>query len=209
MPYFAQIQNNEVLRVIVADDIAWCQSRLGGAWIETAHDSSIRKNYAGISYEYRADIDAFVPPQPAYNMQLDGETAQWTFPLGTDVIYVPIATEAAIPLSQALYFLVYPRKQGMYCGVVPHPTRPEVATLQLRTTDIIPIALGSNPSPLAAILKPFVDAGSLTQQELDGIVAGVQAMAGQSITVQQFIPASWQQWVMTHEQAIQLGWLND
>jgi len=33
--YFAQIEAGSVARVIVADSIEWCQSRLGGEWIET------------------------------------------------------------------------------------------------------------------------------------------------------------------------------
>ena len=33
--YFAQIENSQVTRVIVANNIEWCQSRLGGEWIET------------------------------------------------------------------------------------------------------------------------------------------------------------------------------
>ena len=33
--YFAQIVNNEVTRVIVANSKEWCESRLGGTWEET------------------------------------------------------------------------------------------------------------------------------------------------------------------------------
>lgn len=210
MSHFAEINdNNEVIRVIVADSLEWCQSRLSGRWIQTSYNATIRKNYAGIGYKFDAELDAFVPPQPTFNSSLDRSTARWEFPTGTDVIYVPIASKAAVPLSQALFSLIYPDEDGMYCGVIPHPERAEVATLQLRTTDIIPIALGSDPSPLGEILKPFVAAGSLTEEELKGIVFGVQAMAGQTITIKQFIPESWQPFVMDRAAAIELGWIEE
>ena len=40
-----------------------------------------RKNYAGIGYTYRADIDAFVPPQPFASWVLNESTAQWDAPV--------------------------------------------------------------------------------------------------------------------------------
>ena len=39
-----------------------------------------RKNYAGIGYTYRADIDAFVPPQPFPSWALDDD-ANWLPPV--------------------------------------------------------------------------------------------------------------------------------
>jgi hypothetical protein len=39
-----------------------------------------RKNYAGIGYTYRADIDAFVPPKPFASWTLNDDTAQWEAP---------------------------------------------------------------------------------------------------------------------------------
>ena len=39
-----------------------------------------RKNYAGIGYAYRADIDAFVPPQPFASWTLNVD-AQWEPPV--------------------------------------------------------------------------------------------------------------------------------
>jgi hypothetical protein len=45
------------------------QHRDGGA--------PFRLNYAGIGYEYREDIDAFVPPCPGEGWVLDEETGTW------------------------------------------------------------------------------------------------------------------------------------
>lgn len=40
-----------------------------------------RKNYAGIGYTYREDIDAFVPPKPFESWLLNEETALWKAPV--------------------------------------------------------------------------------------------------------------------------------
>jgi hypothetical protein len=39
-----------------------------------------RGNYAGIGYEYREDIDSFVPPCPGEGWTLDDGTATWIEP---------------------------------------------------------------------------------------------------------------------------------
>lgn len=207
MAYFAELVNSEVVRVIVADAVQWCQSRLGGTWKTTSYNATIRKNYAGIGYTYREDIDAFVPPQPAYNFDLNTQTARWEFPLDTSVIYMLVAAELAVPLSQQLFALINPGETGMYAGIVPHSTRIDVVFLQLRTDDVVPVALGADPAPLASMLAVYVQLGLLTQSELDGLVQGISASAGNVISVQDFIPASWQQYVLTRQQALDLGWL--
>lgn len=207
MSYLAELdQNNRVIRVIVAPSIQWCQSRLGGTWLTTSYNATVRKNYAGIGYKYRQDIDAFVPPQPVYNYQLN-DKARWEFAEDVDTRYVPIAKEAAYPLSKALYSLIDKDKEGMYCGIFPHPTRDDVVTLQLRTTDIVPIGLGADPKPLEAILKPFVALQMLTQEELDGIIKLIRDNAGKEVLTTSLIPDSWQQYVMTKPQAMAAGWL--
>lgn len=208
MPYFAELNgDNEVIRVIVADIIQWCQTRLGGRWLTTSYNATVRKNYAGIGYQYRQDIDAFVPPQPVYNFDLNTNTAKWEFSLDTSVIYMLVAADLAVPLSQQLFALINPGETGMYAGVVPHATRTDVVFLQLRTDDVVPVDLGANPAPLASMLAVYVQLGLLTQAELDGLVSGISAAAGTVISVQSFIPASWQQYVLTRQQALDLGWL--
>ena len=70
----------------------------------------------------------------------------------------------------------------------------------------IPIALGAEPKPLQDVLQITVDDGALTVEELNGIVAAVQAMAGKVVNLIDFIPQSWQPFVMTREQAEQAGY---
>jgi hypothetical protein len=96
MAHFAELdENNVVKRVIVVDNkdtsdangnevesigVAFCQKLLGGNWKQTSYNGNIRKNYAGIGYAYRADIDAFVAPQPYPSWTLDAN-AQWQAPV--------------------------------------------------------------------------------------------------------------------------------
>ena len=96
MAHFAELdENNVVKRVIVVDNkdtadangnevesigVAFCQKLLGGNWKQTSYNGKVRKNYAGIGYAYRADIDAFVAPQPFPSWALDAN-AQWQAPV--------------------------------------------------------------------------------------------------------------------------------
>ena len=46
---------------------------------QTSYNGNIRKNYAGIGFEYRSDLDAFIAPQPYPSWVLD-EDAKWQPP---------------------------------------------------------------------------------------------------------------------------------
>lgn len=97
MAHFAEIDSNDVvLRVIVVSNkdtsdangvqkehigAAFCERLFGGNWVQTSYNGTFRKNYAGIGYTYRADIDAFVPPQPYPSWTLNEGTAQWEAPV--------------------------------------------------------------------------------------------------------------------------------
>lgn len=73
MAHFAQIDNNsKVIQVVVTDNndpngdegYQWLIDNLGGTWIKTSYNGSIRYNYAGIGYTYDPIDDAFIPPMP-------------------------------------------------------------------------------------------------------------------------------------------------
>lgn len=99
MAHFAKLdENNIVIEVNVVNNnelldengqeseqkgIEFLVSWSGGYtnWKQTSYNGSIRKNYAGIGYEYRADIDAFVAPPPFASWVLDINTAQWQAPI--------------------------------------------------------------------------------------------------------------------------------
>jgi hypothetical protein len=50
-------------------------------WKQTSYNANFRKNYAGIGYVYRSDIDAFVGPQPYPSWHLNEQTAKWEAPV--------------------------------------------------------------------------------------------------------------------------------
>lgn len=88
--HFCEIDNdNKVVRVLVvpdeqehrgqdflADDLG-----LGGTWIQTSYNARIRKNYAGIGFDYDQSRDAFIAPKPFDSWLLDEETCQWKAPI--------------------------------------------------------------------------------------------------------------------------------
>ncbi len=97
MAHFAQIDgNNIVTQVIVVSNnelldengveqeskgIAFCVNLLGGNWLQTSYNGNIRKNYAGIGYQYDSVRDAFIPPKPFNSWLLNEETCLWEAPV--------------------------------------------------------------------------------------------------------------------------------
>lgn len=97
MAHFAQLDtNNVVTQVIVVSNadtstaqgeekesigIAFCERLLGGTWVKTSYNATIRKNYAGIGYTYDKDRDAFIPPKPYASWVLDETTCRWNAPV--------------------------------------------------------------------------------------------------------------------------------
>ena len=86
MSHWAEIdENNIVIRVLVGDNNepdegeAFMNS-LGGTWVKTSYNSTIRKNFAGIGFAYDAIRDAFIAPEPEGNIGFDEETCQWIMP---------------------------------------------------------------------------------------------------------------------------------
>lgn len=89
MSHWAEIdENNIVLRVTVGDNndpngdegYQWLIDNLGGTWVKTSYNASIRKNFAGIGFTYDADRDAFIPPKPYASWVLDEDTCRWDAP---------------------------------------------------------------------------------------------------------------------------------
>jgi hypothetical protein len=83
MSSWAEIDdNNSVIRVLVGDNNepdegqAFMES-LGGTWVKTSYNGNIRKNFAGIGFNYDADRDAFIPPKCHAIAQLDETTCRW------------------------------------------------------------------------------------------------------------------------------------
>jgi hypothetical protein len=84
MSHWAELDDkNKVIRVLVGDNTepdegeAFMNS-LGGVWVKTSYNSTIRKNYAGIGFTYDETLDAFVAPKCHDEAILNETTAQWT-----------------------------------------------------------------------------------------------------------------------------------
>jgi hypothetical protein len=86
MAYFAKIEDGVVTNVVRIEDeheengSEYLSDLLGGTWLQTSYNNNIRKNYAGIGYTYREDLDAFIAPKTFENWVLDEETGQWVPP---------------------------------------------------------------------------------------------------------------------------------
>ena len=103
MAHFAELDSNNVVKQVIvvsnADTstaqgdekesigIAFCERLLGGTWVKTSYNATIRKNYAGIGYTYDKDRDAFIPPKPFNSWVLNETTCRWNAPVAipTDI----------------------------------------------------------------------------------------------------------------------------
>ena len=88
MAHFAELdENNIVTRVLVTNNAFpnegydWLVDNLGGTWIQTSYNATIRFNYAGVGFSYDSELDAFIAPQPYPSWLLVEETAQWEAPV--------------------------------------------------------------------------------------------------------------------------------
>ena len=76
------VHNNELLEEDGTENplkgARFCQSLLGGNWIQTSYNGNIRKNFAGIGYTYDSVRDAFIPPKPEVGEWiLNEDTCMW------------------------------------------------------------------------------------------------------------------------------------
>lgn len=126
------------------------------------------------------------------------------------MIYVQCATPLALPLSAALFQLMRPphlrdERDGSlyYCEVIDHPSNNGWSILALPENEFVPIHVEADATYLSEILSQFVLGGGLTQEESDGIVAGVTAAAGTQVRVADFIPPSWGPYTYATREAAQ------
>ena len=79
MSHWAELdENNKVIRVTVGDNndpagdegYQWLIDNLGGTWVKTSYNGTIRYNYAGVGYTYDPIDDAFIAPIPCDHDEL-------------------------------------------------------------------------------------------------------------------------------------------
>jgi hypothetical protein len=84
MAHFAKVEDGIVTEVIVAEEEFINSGAVGdpSMWIQTSYNGNIRKRFAGIGYTYNEELDAFIPPKPAYESWiLDADLAMWKAPV--------------------------------------------------------------------------------------------------------------------------------
>jgi hypothetical protein len=92
MSHFAKVVNGLVTQVIVAEP-EFFQTFVDsspGEWIQTSYNTRggvhanggtpLRKNYAGVGYNYNRVKDAFIPPKPFASWILNDDTCLWPAP---------------------------------------------------------------------------------------------------------------------------------
>jgi hypothetical protein len=95
MAHFAELdENNIVINVIVVNNeivtdengieleslgVAFCKSLFGEdtKWVQTSYNHNFRKNFAGISFIYDPNKDAFIPPKPEWADHFNQDTCRW------------------------------------------------------------------------------------------------------------------------------------
>ena len=89
MSYFAKVNNGFVVNVIraEADFFNTFIDSSAGEWLQTSYNTyanshtlggtPLRKNFASIGYSYRADLDAFIPPNEYPSWTLNEELGIW------------------------------------------------------------------------------------------------------------------------------------
>jgi hypothetical protein len=99
MAYFAKLGTGNIIEQVISinnsvitDSNGIEQEQLGvdfinklyntrDVWKQTSYNNNIRKNYAGIGYQYDQTRDAFIPPKPFNSWILNEDTCLWNAPV--------------------------------------------------------------------------------------------------------------------------------
>jgi hypothetical protein len=99
MAYFAKLGTGNIVEQVISinnsvitDANGVEQEQLGNdfinklyntrdVWKQTSYNNNIRKNYAGIGYQYDQTRDAFIAPKPYQSWILNEDTCLWEAPV--------------------------------------------------------------------------------------------------------------------------------
>jgi hypothetical protein len=99
MAYFAKLNSENIVEQVISINNAVItdangveQEQLGidfinqlyntnDTWKQTSYNNNIRKNYAGIGYQYDQQRDAFIAPKPYNSWILNESTCNWDAPV--------------------------------------------------------------------------------------------------------------------------------
>ena len=100
MAHFAELDKDDVVtRVLVVpnnqehrgQEFLSSDLGLGGTWVQTSFNGTIRKNFAGAGMTFDRRRDAFIPVKPFESWVLNEETCIWEAPVPhptDDAVYV-------------------------------------------------------------------------------------------------------------------------
>jgi hypothetical protein len=94
MAHFAKIGAGNIVEqvIVVSNDIATTEQAgieflnnlykdRNVVWKQTSYNNNIRKNFAGIGFQYDQQRDAFIPKKPYNSFILNETTCQWESPV--------------------------------------------------------------------------------------------------------------------------------
>lgn len=93
MAHFAKLGVGNIVEqvIVVSNDIATTEQagsdfinklyNTRDVWKQTSYNNNIRKNFAGIGYQYDQTRDAFIPPKPFNSWVLNEDTCRWEAPI--------------------------------------------------------------------------------------------------------------------------------
>ena len=93
MAHFAKLGVGNIVEqvIVISNDIAITEQagidfinklyNTRDVWKQTSYNNNIRKNFAGIGYQYDQTRDAFIPPKPFNSWILNEDTCRWEAPV--------------------------------------------------------------------------------------------------------------------------------
>ena len=93
MAHFAKLGTGNIVEqvIVISNDIAITEQagvdfinklyNTRDVWKQTSYNNNIRKNYAGIGYQYDQQRDAFISPKPFNSWILNEDTCRWEAPV--------------------------------------------------------------------------------------------------------------------------------
>ena len=93
MAHFAKLGVGNIVEqvIVVSNDIAITEQdgldfinklyNTRDVWKQTSYNNNIRKNFAGIGYQYDQTRDAFIPPKPFNSWILNEDTCRYEAPI--------------------------------------------------------------------------------------------------------------------------------
>ena len=93
MAHFAKIGTGNIVEkvIVISNDIATTEQvgidfinklyNTRDVWKQTSYNNNIRKNFAGVDYQYNQQRDAFIAPKPYNSWILNEQTCNWEAPV--------------------------------------------------------------------------------------------------------------------------------